>query len=137
MASVIIRTPMKPRIYTDTSVIGGCLDQEFHGASNALLAAFCEGSKIILISDLMLFELSKAPEKVRAVLDRVPEANREYLSLSDAAMDLADEYIAAGAIGPGMREDAQHVALASVERADLLVSWNFKHIVKYPAYPCL
>ncbi len=25
--------------------------------------------------------------------------------------------------------DAQHIALASVERVDILVSWNFRHIV--------
>nr|VFJ48368.1 MAG: hypothetical protein BECKDK2373B_GA0170837_102028 [Candidatus Kentron sp. DK] len=82
---------MKPGIHTDTSVIGGCLDEEFDNASNLLLDAFCEGSKIILVSELMLLELSKALAKVRAVLDRIPEANREYLELSDAAMDLADE----------------------------------------------
>nr|VFJ69809.1 MAG: hypothetical protein BECKFW1821C_GA0114237_10209 [Candidatus Kentron sp. FW] len=120
---------MKPRIYTDTSVIGGCLDEEFDNASNALLDAFCEGTKIILVSELMLLELSKAPLSVRSVLDQVPEENREYIELSDTAMDLADEYIDAGAIGPGMREDAQHIAMASIAHADLLVSWNFRHIV--------
>jgi hypothetical protein len=28
-----------------------------------------------------------------------------------------------------MRADAQHIAMASVARVDVLVSWNFKHIV--------
>lgn len=31
---------------------------------------------------------------------------------------------------PGrMRADAQHIAIATVARVDVLVSWNFKHIV--------
>lgn len=35
----------------------------------------------------------------------------------------------AGAVGAGMRVDALHIALATVARVDVLVSWNFKHIV--------
>ena len=39
------------------------------------------------------------------------------------------EYLRRGVVGPGSRADAQHVALATVAQADILVSWNFKHIV--------
>ncbi|HEY0017021.1 MAG TPA: hypothetical protein VGC13_11905 [Longimicrobium sp.] len=44
-------------------------------------------------------------------------------------MDLANAYIEAKVIGPGMMSDAQHIATATVHHADVLVSWNFKHIV--------
>jgi hypothetical protein len=44
-------------------------------------------------------------------------------------LDLADEYVNAKVIGPGMLSDAQHIATATVHHADVLVSWNFKHIV--------
>ena len=42
---------------------------------------------------------------------------------------LRDAYLAAGVVGPAAMNDAHHVALATVARADLIVSWNFRHIV--------
>ena len=48
---------MKRRIYTDTSVIGGCLDVEFEDASRQLLAMFKTGEAILVLSDLTLLEL--------------------------------------------------------------------------------
>ncbi len=45
------------------------------------------------------------------------------------AEELAIVYIRDGAIGRKMMADALHIALASVARVDVLVSWNFKHIV--------
>jgi hypothetical protein len=42
---------------------------------------------------------------------------------------LRDAYLAAGVVGAASENDAHHVALAAVARADLIVSWNFKHIV--------
>ena len=51
------------------------------------------------------------------------------LSLSSEAEELATAYIDDGAIGARMRADALHIALATVARVDVLVSWNFKHIV--------
>jgi hypothetical protein len=120
---------MKPRIYIDTSVIGGCLDVEFSVSSQALMQAFVKAKSKAIISDLMVLELENAPLEVRKILDEIPDENRENVLLTAAAADLANEYITAGAIGPGMKADAQHIAIASVERVDLLVSWNFKHIV--------
>lgn len=63
------------------------------------------------------------------ILGRVPEAHLELLALSFEAEELAAAYIEDGAIGTRMRADALHIALASVARVDVLVSWNFKHIV--------
>ena len=45
------------------------------------------------------------------------------------AADLAEAYLAAGVLTPKMRVDAQHIAIATVGRVSVLVSWNFKHIV--------
>ncbi len=46
-------------------------------------------------------------------------------------MVLADAYIAAQALTEASQEDAIHVAAATVARANLILSWNFKHIVNY------
>lgn len=45
------------------------------------------------------------------------------------AYELAEAYLAHGIVGPGSRSDALHVALATIGRVDVMVSWNFKHIV--------
>lgn len=120
---------MKPRIYTDTSVLGGCEDDEFREPSRSLLEAVRRGELTLVLSELALRELETAPDAVRAVLGRVPSAHVEALALSPEAEELAGAYIADGAIGQRMRADALHIALATVARVDVLVSWNFKHIV--------
>jgi hypothetical protein len=53
----------------------------------------------------------------------------EYVFLSDEAISLADTYIAYGAVTEKHLIDAQHIAIATIERVDVLASWNFKQIV--------
>ena len=59
---------MKKRIYTDTSVIGGCLDVEFEEGSNKIFAEFVKGKSILLISKLVITELENAPQSVSDIL---------------------------------------------------------------------
>lgn len=120
---------MKRRIYTDTSVIGGCLDEEFEEASRQLMDMFNRGEAILVLSDLTVLELQEAPADVRAALEEVPEAHREYVELTDEATILAQHYIDAGVIGAAQRVDAQHIAIATISHVEVLVSWNFRHIV--------
>ena len=120
---------MKQRIYADTSVIGGCLDPEFEVPSLRLVERFKLGEAVTTLFELTLLELVDAPEKVRDVLNGIPEAHREYLDLTTEAKELAERYLNEGVIGPGKRIDAQHIAIATISRVDVLVSWNFRHIV--------
>jgi hypothetical protein len=120
---------MKLRIYIDTSVLGGCEDNEFRDHSRGLLDAFVRGDYTLVLSELALRELATAPDAVRKAASMVPEAHIELVALSPEAEDLAEKYISEGAIGARMRADALHIALATVARVDVLVSWNFKHIV--------
>ena len=55
--------------------------------------------------------------------------NMTILPLTDAARELADEYMRKGAIPLSEPEDAYHIAIASVHQIDALASWNFSHIV--------
>ena len=57
-------------------------------------------------------------------------ANR-ILELSSEAIELADAYLNHGILTPNYRNDARHIALATVAGADVLVSWNFKHVVHF------
>jgi hypothetical protein len=54
---------------------------------------------------------------------------RQFLRLSPEATELADKYIEAKVVGKTSRADCQHIAIATLCNADVLVSWNFKHIV--------
>ena len=120
---------MKLRIYTDTSVLGGCEDDEFREPSRRLFEAFARGELTLVLSELTLRELDTAPDEVKVVVGRVPQVHIEFLTLSPEVEELAAGYIEDSAIGPSMRVDALHVALATVARVDVLVSWNFKHMV--------
>jgi hypothetical protein len=120
---------MKRRIYTDTSVIGGCLDIEFRQPSLELLSLFKSGKAVIVLSDLTRLELEAGPTAVRQVLSEVTEVNREYVELTEEASELANRYIEEGVLSPSKRVDAQHIAVATLARVDVLVSWNFRHIV--------
>jgi hypothetical protein len=83
----------------------------------------------VVLSDLTFLEVQDAPLKVRRVLDRVPMRYRESVELTEEAVALADHYIAARVLGRAKRVDAQHIAIATLARVDVLVSWNFRHIV--------
>ena len=120
---------MRFRIYTDTSVIGGCEDEEFAEHSLRLMESFVRGERILVLSSLTLQELAAAPVAVRKRLAVVPDAHIEALQLGVEAAELADAYLSAGVVPRGMRADAQHIAIATVARVDVLVSRNFKHVV--------
>jgi hypothetical protein len=117
------------KIYIDTSVIGGCFDDEFSEYSNLLFNDFILGRKIAVISNLTLKELKQAPENVRNKLKEIPNENIEYVALTEEAEDLAQKYIENMVISSNYLLDAEHIAIATVERIDILASWNFKHIV--------
>jgi len=118
----------KPRIYVDTSVIGGCFDEEFKEYSEQLFDEFISGKKTPVISDVLLFELEEAPEEIKIGLNRVPIDNIEYVSLDEESVTLANAYLKEGVVAESSISDARHIAIATVERVDILVSWNYKHI---------
>ena len=120
---------MRVRIYADASVVEGCEDEEFAEHSLRLMECFVRGEFVLVVSNLTIQELAAAPEAVRKRLPTVPEAHIETLQLDTEARELAEAYIAAGVLTDTMRVDAQHIAIATVARVDVLVSWNFKHIV--------
>lgn len=120
---------MRRRIYVDTSVFGGCFDEEFDLPSRQLFGRFQAGEDLLVISELTRLELRGAPPRVRDILEAVPASNIETINVGERVRELAESYIASGAIGRSMIVDAQHIAAATVHRVDVLVSWNFRHIV--------
>jgi predicted nucleic acid-binding protein len=117
------------RVYLDTSVLGGCFDKEFRDASRRLLEGIYRGQIMPLVSEILLRELTEAPTSVQALLSRILRGEAERLEVTTNVVALHDAYLAAGIVSARYADDALHVALATVARADVLVSWNFKHLV--------
>lgn len=121
----------KPRIYADTSVFGGCSDREFAHVSQQFFREVQQGRFVLVVSDVTTRELVEAPEQVRRVLADLPPESIETIEVDDEAAALRDAYIAAGVLGPASGADAEHIAAATIAEVDLVVSWNFKHIVHF------
>ena len=119
----------KERYYIDTSVIGGCLDDEFRKASKLLIKEFSQGRKIAVISDITRAELSRAPKKVRQTMENIPGEFIEEVTLTEESNELSRAYLKEKVITKRYLADSQHIAIATVVKADIIISWNFKHIV--------
>jgi predicted nucleic acid-binding protein len=120
---------MKQRVYIDTSVVGGFYDVEFQEYTRPLFEKIKKGKIIIIYSDLLEKELQDAPEKVKEVIKKIPTEFVENIKISDESILLAQKYVDENDVGKSSFEDCLHIALATLNRADIIVSWNFKHIV--------
>jgi hypothetical protein len=81
------------------------------------------------VSELVLEEIGGAPQPLREkMLSMVSEFT--ILPVSERAQELAEQYVAQGIFPAKYFDDALHVAIASVNRVEILLSWNFSHLVK-------
>jgi hypothetical protein len=119
----------KVRIYVDTSVIGGCFDPEFRTWSNGLIDDFRSRRFHLVLSDVTAAEVERAPDQVREIYGELTSF-AEILSVTDEVLDLLEKYEAHGVLDSRFRNDMLHIALATVAEVDVLVSWNFQHIVR-------
>ena len=120
---------MKQKIYIDTSVFGGYFDEEFAEHTIPLFDRHRNNEFTLLYSTVTQDELENAPEKVKELVKSLKTEFTEFLDTTDETIDLATEYITEKVVGPTSYADCLHIALATINRADFLVSWNFKHIV--------
>ena len=100
------------RIYIDTSVIGGCFDEEFQEWSRKLFEEIIKGKKKAIISDITIGELEDAPSQVRRLLDSVPEKHKEIVLLDDEARELSEHYIKEKIVTQKSLIDTRHIAAA-------------------------
>jgi len=115
-------------VYVDTSVFGGIFDKEFSKFSGKLLETFKKGERKMMLSDLVVEELKGARQEVRLQVQAVPLRFRIMTSHSLKAYALAASYITKGALTIRSKEDALHIATATLQSADYVASWNFKHM---------
>lgn len=120
---------MKQRFYFDTSVFGGLFDIEFENETTLLFEKVMLGEIICVYSNLTESELSNAPERVRKFFENLKEEQKEKVTVTPDALKLAQTYIEEKVVGETSLDDCIHIATATIHKVDLLVSWNFKHIV--------
>jgi predicted nucleic acid-binding protein len=120
---------MTTRIYIDTSIIGGYFDDEFKEATKLLFKRFENNEVIFVVSDLLDLELIHAPVHVKRLLSNYSTDKFERIEMVEEAVQLATAYISGQVVGKTSLEDCRHIALATIYKADVLASWNFKHIV--------
>ena len=119
------------QVYLDTSVIGGCFDQEFARWSNLLIKDFRAGRLKPVVSTIIAVELAKAPENVQTVFGELLALSAEVLATNVEAVEIANLYQQRGILTPKYYADGLHIAVATVADVDVIVSWNFKHIVHF------
>ena len=120
---------MKQRLYIDTSVFGGFFDEEFSEFTRPLFERLQNGEFKLLFSAVTQEELNAAPEQVKRLVTSLKAENTEFVETNDETVELAGQYIAEKVVGQTSFADCLHIALATINRADYLISWNFKHIV--------
>ena len=121
--------PKTKRIYIDTSVVYGALSQKFGLDTKPFWDAFQKGEIMVIASDVLDDELERAPQSVQEFYQELPESQIERIVSTDISDSLALQYIAENVVGQSSLDDCRHIALATLAHADVLVSWNFKHIV--------
>ena len=65
------------------------------------------------------------------MITELPQNSIEIVNESPESRKLRDQYVENNVVGIKHTNDAHHVAIATVSAADMIVSWNFKHIVHY------
>jgi len=87
------------------------------------------GQIICVYSDLSETELQNAPQRARDYFEELPKKHMQFVEVTEEAYELAQKYLDAKVVGHTSADDCRHIATATVNKVDILVSWNFKHIV--------
>lgn len=116
-------------IYVDTSVFGGKFDPEFQYWTDLFFEKVFESDIQLILSDVAEDEIKDSPDQVKEFVQKIPDKNIIKTELNEEAVLLAEKYLEEEVVGESSRADCYHIAIATILKADLLVSWNFKHIV--------
>ena len=123
---------MRNKIFTNTDLepLHDCInDPEFELWTKILFDKIAQGEYTVIYSKLIDIELIYAPERVKKLATGLSRERLEFVDISDEAVELAESYLKENVVGKTSRTDCIHIALATLNHADILVSWNFKHIV--------
>jgi predicted nucleic acid-binding protein len=119
----------RQRVYIDTSVFGGLYDNEFKEFTEPFFERIKNSEFVVIYSDVTENELKFAPTNIKELVNSLPENCTEFVKSDAETLNLAQRYIDEKVVGLTSFTDCLHIALATIHNANILLSWNFKHIV--------
>ncbi|MBF0117924.1 MAG: type II toxin-antitoxin system VapC family toxin [Desulfobacterales bacterium] len=122
------------RVYVDTSVFGGIYDDEFKVSILIFFEQVKNQNFILVTSAIVQDEILPAPIEVRIFFEEILKI-AETADITEESLKLREAYLEAKIVSPKYSDDALHVAIATIAGCNLIVSWNFKHIVHFQKIP--
>lgn len=122
----------KAKVYVDTTVPSAYYDDRASDRKQLTRIFWAERLPDFnpVISNIVLSEISDTPdEEKRRKMEELVEGFK-VLVFDEETDELAGEYLEKGIFPEKYASDANHIAIAVVNRVEYFVSWNFKHIVK-------
>lgn len=121
------------KVYLDTSVIS-YLDQkdtpERMKETQDMWEFFKKGQYEVYISDVVVYEIKKCSmEKREILLDYLDQIEYNIIETDENTVSLAEKFIDFGVLKRKSYDDCRHIAAAVLAGCDIIISWNFKHIV--------
>jgi predicted nucleic acid-binding protein len=124
---------MKTTLYLDTSIPSAYFDTSKPVRQLITQKWFeHETAGYILVTSVVAAEeigMIKNKEKRENIENLLSNYDVRFLEITEEALALSKKYLSKGAIPASEEEDALHIAIATVNKVEALVSWNFKHIV--------
>ena len=123
----------KLKIYLDTSVISH-LDQndvpEKMEQTKKVWNILKTGKYEVIISDLVLAEMNECKEPKKSILQEyLAQINYERIHINKETEEISNEIIEEGILNQKSFDDCLHIASAILSDCNIIVSWNFKHMV--------
>jgi predicted nucleic acid-binding protein len=125
----------KLKIYLDTSVISH-LDQQDSPermAETHLLWEDIKANKYdVIISDVVIAEINNCEDLKRDVLyGYLGQVQYTLVEIDDRTSELADKFVTWEILKESSLDDCRHIAAAITNECDMIISWNFKHVVRH------
>ena len=125
----------KLKVYLDTSVIGYLVNNNTPEKTTDTFKLWEEikkGKYDIFISEIFLTEVSESPNEIKEkLLNHLREIKYTLINIDNQIENVAEKFIELKILNPKSYDDCQHIACAIISNCDVIVSWNFKHIVNH------
>lgn len=121
------------KVYLDTSVISHLLAEDTPqkmAETRKLWLELVAGKYEAVLSNVTIAELTKCKEPIRTRLfEELDRISYTLVEETEESLSLTDSYMQFGVLREKSRDDCRHIAVASMESCQYIVSWNFKHFV--------
>ena len=120
------------RVYVDSTAVGGKFNTRIAKQTKPFWDAVDTGEIVVIVSDMLEQEVrdARTPQRVKDFFDTSLKLKAVRIMATKESDELAARYIAKNVVDQSCLADCIHVALATLSHADVLVSWNLKHMVE-------